>query len=314
MVILSFSWLEKEVIESGLCRICGACSAACRPDVIEINQGPELTGECVECGRCREVCPAINNPEDLGIKEMPRKSIYSAKTQVPEIHRASQDGGAVTSILSSLIEKNVVDAAVVVGQTDNWKPIPKIISSSKEVLQSSGTKFGSAPILSKVRKASQVGEIAVVGTPCQIEAARILTERGVGNIKILIGVFCMKNFEYEPLFNKITAEAGCRPSEIKKIGINKGKFNYRAGETESILGLDEIDHCVRPVCRDCIDFEAKYADISIGSVGSSTDRSTVIIRSDIGQEALEQSTDKLDVKELGSEEPVDRLCRIKKTK
>ncbi|WGI16851.1 Coenzyme F420 hydrogenase/dehydrogenase, beta subunit C-terminal domain [Methanonatronarchaeum sp. AMET-Sl] len=308
---MSFSWLRKEVVESGLCRICGACVAACKPGVIEVERGPELVGECIECGLCSDVCPAINNLKSLGVDEFDRKKGFVVRSQKMDVIERSQDGGAVTSILISLLNSGLVDSAVVVGQTSDWKPIPLVVTEPGEVLDSAGTKFGSAPILSKVSEASEHGDVAVVGTPCQIEAARLLDERGIGNIKYFIGVFCMKNFQHELLFDLITDKAECKACDIKKIGINKGKFNYKAGEQESALKLSEIDHCIRPVCRECTDFESRYADISVGSVGSPKGWSTVIIRSEKGEELFKASKKHLDIDELGSQEPVDRLCRIK---
>ncbi|OUJ19470.1 Coenzyme F420-reducing hydrogenase beta subunit [Methanonatronarchaeum thermophilum] len=308
---MSFDKLKKEVVDSGLCRICGACVAACKPGVIEVDDGPNLIDECVECGLCTDVCPEINDLDSFGLKELDRERSISVRSRNPEVIEKSQDGGAVTSILISLLNKNEIDAAVVVGQTDSWKPIPYVVTRPEEVLESAGTKFGSAAILSKVRKASQHGEIAVVGTPCQIEAAKILNENGVGNIKYYIGVFCMKNFQHQQLFKVITDKAECDACDIEKIGINKGKFNYKINGSESILELSEINHCVRPVCKECSEFESKHSDISVGSIASSNGWSTLIIRNEKGKKIYNTAKKDLKTKKLKTLKPIDKLAKIK---
>ena len=56
---------------------------------------------------------------------------------------------------------------------------------------------------------------------------------------------------------------------------------------ESSVPVKELGAAVEQGCLACPDFTSKYADISVGSVGSEDGRSTVIVRSDIGAKLLE---------------------------
>jgi len=53
--------------------------------------------------------------------------------------------------------------------------------------------------------------------------------------------------------------------------------------------LREIDQFVRQSCRQCDDFTADYADISVGAIGSKDGYSTVIARTEKGLELLKQA-------------------------
>jgi coenzyme F420-reducing hydrogenase beta subunit len=78
---------------------------------------------------------------------------------------------------------------------------------------------------------------------------------------------------------------------------------------ESSLPVKDLGAAVDNGCSICPDFTAKYADVSVGSVGSEDGRSTVIVRSDIGAKLLENlDLDKGDVKK----EEVAKLAILKK--
>jgi coenzyme F420 hydrogenase subunit beta len=51
--------------------------------------------------------------------------------------------------------------------------------------------------------------------------------------------------------------------------------------------VKDLSKAVENGCLSCPDFPAKYADVSVGSVGSEAGRSTVIVRSDVGAKLVE---------------------------
>ncbi len=67
-------------------------------------------------------------------------------------------------------------------------------------------------------------------------------------------------------------------------------------------------------CNFCDDFSNKYADISVGSVGSPNGYSTVIVRSEVGEKLLENT--QLTTAEVNKDEVVKlstlKLNRAKK--
>ena len=53
---ISFGKLKREIIDPGICTLCGACAASC--EVLEVVAGkPTLKGPCTACGVCYNQCP-----------------------------------------------------------------------------------------------------------------------------------------------------------------------------------------------------------------------------------------------------------------
>ena len=57
---------------------------------------------------------------------------------------------------------------------------------------------------------------------------------------------------------------------------------------EHSCSVRELHKAVEKGCVYCDDFTAKLADVSIGSVGSDDEFSTVIVRSDVGKNLIEK--------------------------
>ena len=75
--------------------------------------------------------------------------------------------------------------------------------------------------------------------------------------------------------------------KAEKTQIRKGKFIVVIDGKESSVPVKELSAAVEKGCLSCPDFASKYADVSVGSVGSEDGRSTVIVRSDVGAKLIE---------------------------
>ena len=336
---IGFENLDEEVIKPGLCTRCGACVASCSFDVLSVtDQEPKLVGKCARCGFCYYECPQAGNPAKLegrtfgGVSRDPDLGVYkealSLKTNDPEIQRVCQDGGAVTSILTSLLERDFIDGAVVMGfEGGSWKPEPKVALTREEIIGCAGTRYTPGPILLGLREAVDLflkERVAVVGTPCQIKALRRMqfddrAFRHLGDrLKLTMGLFCMESFDYEKLKKFVEGKLMVPLESVIKFDIKRGNLVVQSKKLTREVGVKILRYCVNTPCLVCPDFTSELADISVGAVGSPVGRSTVIVRSEVGQEALEvaKSESKLDVKSLDSVKPgidvVKRLSRRKK--
>jgi len=104
---------------------------------------------------------------------------------------------------------------------------------------------------------------------------------------------------------------------VRKFDI-KGKemLVYDENGEKHGISLSEIERFVGEGCLVCTDFASELADISVGSVGSPEGFSTVIVRSEIGEEIVEGAIRKgyVEAKELEAEglKEVERIARLKK--
>ena len=106
----------------------------------------------------------------------------------------------------------------------------------------------------------------------------------------IIGLFCYECFDYYKLKEETARLLGVDLDSAEKTQIHKGKYIVQVDGKEHAVNVKELNNAVEERCLDCPDFTAKYADISLGSVGSDEGYSTVIVRSDVG-EKLSESLD-----------------------
>jgi coenzyme F420 hydrogenase subunit beta len=340
----SFSNLEKDVLDAGICVSCGTCVAVCPVNVLEMEAGkPKLVGKCIECGLCYRNCPRAELDEDKldktvygrGREDKERytgiyRTVYAARTMSHDIQGRAQDGGVVTSLLTQFLNDGG-DGVIVAGLEEGkiWLPKPVVARSREEVLGAAGTKYTVSSTMLGVRKAVKdlgLKKLAVVGTPCQMRGLTLLTEGKYKNKKyadavaLKVGLFCMETFSYDEMI-KYLEEEGVDPGKVTKFEIKNGRF-YALADSEELhkTKLGKVKKLVRPCCHVCDDFTSEYADISVGNVGTPDGWSTVITRTERSEKAFKAAVESglleaqpLEGFDLG-ETLVHRLAKVKREK
>jgi len=108
---------------------------------------------------------------------------------------------------------------------------------------------------------------------------------GQDKIALLVGLFCMENFDYDALMNGLVkARFGLLPKNVARFEIKKGMFRVidKTGKAHEVK-IEETDAFTFTGCGPCFDFASELADISVGSVGSGDGWSTVLTRTDAGE-------------------------------
>ena len=131
--------------------------------------------------------------------------------------------------------------------------------------------------------------------------------------------YCTSNFRYNAMTKLVEELREIRPEDINKIDISAGTFNIysRLGEVIK-LPLKVVHDYEQESCRICNDFTSEFADVSVGSLGSPENWSTVIIRNEKGREIVNGAIEEgyLIRKDM-KEEDIDivkKLSGIKKKK
>ncbi|TFG22482.1 MAG: NADPH-dependent glutamate synthase [Promethearchaeota archaeon] len=303
-----------EIQEKKICSGCGLCVSVCPVNAIKFKDDI-LTIDldlCINCGLCYACCHRTFFPKELEINEACNeidakfqeefngfKEIHTAQTRDSEIKRVAQDGGIVTSLLKAAFNEKVIKNALVVGEFKDGfslKPLPLLVKNEVELLRSSGTKYSNAHILQLLHEARGVEDLAIVGTPCTMQALKKisfypLNKPYYNNIKLKIGLFCMESFDYQKIIEILKEEFNKIPEEIKKMDINNGHFfvydkNYKSYS----IPIKNIKKYGRYGCFLCSDLTTEHCDISVGSIGSNPGWSTMIIRTEIGQNLFQKST------------------------
>ncbi|MFX0092938.1 MAG: Coenzyme F420 hydrogenase/dehydrogenase, beta subunit C-terminal domain [Candidatus Hodarchaeota archaeon] len=297
-----FITLKRMVIETGQCSACGACVASCDENALKMIEGqPELVGKCTACGICLHQCPKTKTTPEQLIGEF--EAVYKGKTGLSELVQRGQDGGSVTSLLIYLLREKLIDAAIVTQKSkeEPWKPQPTIVTSEEELLKASGSIYCQSQAVGKLLDAIKSGyrSVAFVGTPCNIDAVTKMQNSPYGVVRLFmrsnvlkIGLFCMDAFTYERLI-PFLQEKDIDINDVTKMQISKGQFIVEVGDPENPKSwpIHEMDQIRKASCMLCSDLTAENADISIGSVGSPKGYNTIIARTGLGREILEDAAD-----------------------
>ena len=294
----SMEWkLNKVIVETNQCAKCSTCAIVCPNNLIKFEEKPYIDDECLRkgSGMCFEVCPRVSSAKyPIKIRENFKKEYYYGKGDMD-----GQDGGVVSSFLKYLLKNKKIDGAIIVGKDELWKPTSMIVLNEDDILKGVKSKY-TISTLKALKEAAEIGlkKVAVVGLPCQINGLRKLQyfpyhakhdlELGkdgkpvkLPKIEYLIGLFCMEKFEYNSL-KEILEKYGINIKDVEKFDIKKGKLLVYTNRDKKEIDLIEFE--VSSGCKICRDFDAELADVSVGCVGSPEGYSTIIIRTEKGDE------------------------------
>jgi coenzyme F420 hydrogenase subunit beta len=332
---LGFEHLEANVIEAGKCCSCGGCEAACPIGAIELqNLQPTLVKDCTKCEFCWKSCPRMIDDyspiytQVFGEEAQRDPALgvylhtYALRNADESIRKRAQDGGVVTAILVHLLESGVIEGAVISGVDPNepWKPKPMVATTRKEIISATKSRYTRSPNLIALKEAlkeRKLKQIAVVGTPCHIQAIqrmRLAPLKKVDrSVVMTIGLFCSETFKFKELMeNKIVGELNIPLENLRKLDIKGKLLVYPRGAKESFkIPLSEAQDWIDPGCHGCKDFASDFADISVGGAGTPGKWSSVLARSERGQAVLEEMINAgIFLYEELPEEGLERLRKI----
>jgi coenzyme F420 hydrogenase subunit beta len=317
----NFVQLKKDIVDTGVCTQCGACAAFCNK--ITIQEGlPVLSENCENCGVCYAQCPRTIITEEGLIGNY--ISAYAAKSKFKTVK--GQDGGAVSALLSYCMKENLIDAAVVTKKDteDPWKPFPTYVTKLPEIRKASGSIYCHSLTIPALVSAIEDGfrSIGFVGTPCNIDAVYKMQKSPSRMFSMMIkvniirfGLFCMDSFTYAGLRTFIESK-GVDLNSVTKMEISGGFLNVHYDNNMTKYRVRELDEHRSSSCYFCTDLTSENSDISFGGVGSPPGYTTILTRSNIGDEIVREAADDgwISLDELGFDDftKVLNLARIKK--
>ncbi len=297
----------KIIRDKNLCCGCGLCDSVCPVHAINYKSSTFELDEniCIECGFCFSCCPRSFFPKILkryknrngsNIKFLDQINYYQQIYSVQTKENPTQSGAIITTILKTAFREKLIDATIAVSVSDEpHKPLPVIIDREEELTRVSSTNYTNTPSLKMLHKARNYRNIAIVGTPCMMEGLKKisvypLNKHFYENIALKIGLFCMELYDYDKMKELLKAEFKISlDQKIKQIDIEKGRFYvfYKDGSIFTIP-VKKLKKYARLECSFCDDLTSEQADISVGSIGSKSEWTTVIIRTERGAKLFEK--------------------------
>ncbi len=320
----TFQDLIEEVHEKGICQECGGCVSFCSSvdynviDFVEGKSHPVYVDKdkCLECGICYYICPQTHIlDEDLNqIYKFTEfntmllghfESINSCQATDDDFLKHGTDGGVVNSIINHLLEKKIIDGAIVSKTKAPFSRKAMFAENKVDLIAASGVVLDISSQLDEIQKFStytrtipklnryKFKKLAIVGTPCQIYTIRCMQSLGVmpsENIELCLGLFCYENFLFDKLkMEKFRRDFNVKFEDIEKINVREDlvfKVRDNGGHKAIHVPFDQLNDYMRPACNACNDFTNVYADISFGGLGSKEGFTTVIPRTEKGKKVI----------------------------
>jgi len=194
------------VIRGGLCNRCGSCVGLTHGKIVFRDREGRYLPEIVQPLSSEEHALAFaacsgkgfdfpNQKMKLFGNPLGARSHAIGYSTDPEIRLTAASGGILSSILIWLLEKKMIDGAVVLGMSKEkpWLTQPFIATTREEVLEAAQSKY----IISSVNEIlpqmeSFRGTLAYVGLPGQVQSVRLLQQMGhpsVRNVRYIFGPF-----------------------------------------------------------------------------------------------------------------------------
>lgn len=277
-----FSRLLHEVIEPGLCTICGTCAGVCPTAGITMRvsdyerdePAPVLEKDCSSCSWCYDSCPGKSVPladldrfvfgrerdplgEPLGIY----RQCLRGYAREP-VRTTSTSGGIARAVVMYALDKGYIDAAIMAVRSKEhpWRAVPGIVTSSREASFAIRGVMEAVPVNSLLSEAIiEAGlRVGVVGLPCQVHGIRKIQmkktpDRIAEGIVFTVGLFCNSAAYYTGI-EHLLKECGGIDSLADIAGID-----YRAGDWPGAMMAVTKDGKIRNVASRefAIDFLSK---------------------------------------------------------
>jgi len=209
-----------KIVKNNLCTGCGTCVGVCKNDAIEMIYKnnvliPKLIeSKCTYCNLCIKCCPGnyvnMNELNSFIFNDLPNNSYignylncYVGHSINDAIRLNSSSGGIVTSLLTYVLNINLIDEVIVVKMDPNnpLKPMPFIAKNKEEIFMASKSKYSPVAVNQVIKEImNNDKKYALVGLPCHIHGIR-KSEYYIKYLKdkiiLLIGLMCSHTVNYE---------------------------------------------------------------------------------------------------------------------
>lgn len=169
-----------QVIENNMCTGCGLCSSS--PEMMKMDVNGFLRplqpiDDAISINHCPSISICQSSVENYDPMWGPVIESFTGFSGDDRIRRKGSSGGVLTSILSFVLTKGLVDQVIQIGisEDDPIKNAVKLISEPADLINNAGSRYAPSAPLAIIRSLLNNGKkYAVVAKPCDIAALRSL--------------------------------------------------------------------------------------------------------------------------------------------
>ena len=280
---------KREYVISQTCCGCGACAAVCERKAVQIIMDQEGFEQCkvdenlcIQCGKCRDVCP-MYQPRTIPLKNA--RGLYAIKSTDKKVLERSSSGGIGFELAQSLNANGYYVAGCEYDRKER-KAKHKVIApmNNSELINFQGSKYmqsSSYKAMEELYHLDHDENIVFFGTPCQVAAYdKILRKQHRRDKALLIDLICygVPTYYLWKVYldqrRKKNGVGNCPEVEFRSkdggwrrrvISITGNGNNYRNVENkDDYYSIFKNNLCNMKSCYDCPYREKSAADIRIG--------------------------------------------------
>jgi coenzyme F420 hydrogenase subunit beta len=226
------------------------------------------------------------------------------------------------------LEMGHLDGVLLARESDEepWKGVAHLARTPTEVAAAAGSFYNQTMALGHLDLGGHglppEPRIAVVGTPCEVQAIRAMQARPwtwgksrVDAVVLTVALLCTKSFDYEGLMlRELRDQRGLDLASVGKVDVIHGRMIVEGRDGKRLVDepVRDFHGAALKGCDECADFLGHGADLSIGSVGSDEGYSSVLVRTEAGRAAFDLARNRLEVRDLDSAEPLHKLSSFDK--
>jgi len=291
-----FATLNVEVIDQGLCTHCGTCVGLSSGLLCmeETEKGPVPvaigSGEIKIDPAAYVACPGkglnypdLNRftfgrlPENWLVGNVRRSYVGFANDD--QVRRNGASGGVISACLIYLLEKRMVDGAIMLrqGYPKPYLATPVVARSRKEVLDASQSVYVPAPVNTILAELQHLeGRFAYVGLPDQVASIRKLQQLNyiaAKKIKYVFGLYFGTMMYFEAIRSFLRSHGVRDEKEIQKLRYREGEWPGKlhiVTKSGQVISAEKfyynylIPFYITQSSLLSVDFTNELADISVG--------------------------------------------------
>ncbi len=209
--------------------------------------------------------------------------LYVGYAADPDIRSVASSGGVVSGVLTHLLERHLIDAALVSRITSvdgRVCGVTELARTKQQVLDHAGSSYIDTPVVNRVKALRDIpGKVAVVALPCQARLLKRLLARDGAlrqKVALVIGLFCRGTVTrqfYEDIFGRYGIDQAAVESVKVDRGHLKGMVYVRLrDQQERAIPFATLNayrmagvHAKR-YCLWCDEHLSEQADLSVGDI------------------------------------------------
>ncbi len=312
-----------DISNEAICTGCGACAGICKSNAISMQY--TISGylkatldenKCYNCGNCRKVCPSVAE-NDFKIKNNiligEYIECYAGYVCDHEIRRECQSGGVITALIMYLLEKNLVESAIVskLDASINKNKACEV-TTAMEALKCSSSCYMQSAMVEKIFSINKKKIVSVV-LGCQAEAIKLASDNGLkSRPEYIFGLMCGGQFS-RILYEKIVKKTNFNSKKERLLDIRlrdkkilecgwPGEISVKTSKREYFLSR-RYRHKLKkifesPRCLICFDKLNIFSDIVFGDPYGipgkevSEGFTAIIVRTEKGERLLKEAEEK----------------------